>query len=95
MRFYPFLYRHLLVVSLLLFTACEDPSNVGLGLVGNDGGEPIVEQLPFETIEMVDLEGIEDNTGQHLVGQVDVPLMGQISATAYIDFLSNTTLDQN
>ncbi len=95
MRFYPFLYRHLLVASLLLFTACEDPSNVGLGLVGNDGGEPIVEQLPFETIEMVDLEGIEDNTGQHLVGQVDDPLMGQISATAYIDFLSNTTLDQN
>lgn len=94
MRFYSSLYRHLLVASLLLFTACEDPSNVGLGLVGNDGGQPIIEQFPLETIELVDLEGIEDNTGQHLVGQVDDPMMGQISATAYIDFLSNTTLDQ-
>lgn len=94
MRFYPPLYRYLLVASLLLFTACEDPSNVGLGLVGNDGGQPIVEQFPLETIELVDLDGIEDNTGQHLVGLVDDPMMGQISATAYIDFLSNTTLDQ-
>jgi hypothetical protein len=94
MHSYRFLFRAPLLVLFTLLIACEDPSNVGLGLVGGEGGEPVVEELALSSADAVPGTGIRDNTPQHLVGQVDDPVMGQFNATAYIDFLSNTTLDE-
>lgn len=77
--------------ALLLLTACEDPSNVGLGLVGEGGGEPVVQRVdvsPFEAVAAA--RDVTGNRQRLLAGRVADPLLGTISATGYFDF---TALD--
>lgn len=80
--------------SLLLF-ACEDPSSVGLGLVGDDSGQPITETLELSTFESAPEVGIVDNLGEFLAGSVNDPTMGSISAVGYFDIRSNNNLSEN
>lgn len=81
-----------LVLPLFLF-ACEDPSSVGLGLVGDDeGGIPNTRVIPLETLRGVPDDGIRDNAGQVLAGQVVDPTFGTISTMGFIDFRSNLDL---
>ncbi len=75
-----------ILVGLLTLTACDDPSNVGIELVEEGGGEPVVRVL---TPSMIEEEPINDITGavpRVLVGQVNDPMLGTITATGYLDF---------
>ncbi len=84
-----------LLPALLLLAACEDPSNVGLGLIGESGGEPDVISVPVQTFEPAPLRDItggaillnqSNPTPRFLAGVVDDPLVGTTTATGYIDF---------
>ncbi len=71
---------------LLFLTACEDPSNVGIGLIDEQGGEPVSVVIPASTFEN---EPHDDETGgsaRILAGIVHDPALGTISAKGYIDF---------
>lgn len=72
--------------------ACEDPSSVGLGLVGDDSGQPITQAIEMTTFQASDDSGIIDNNGEVFVGMVEDPTLGTTVATGYLDFQSNTTL---
>ena len=75
-----------LLAALLVLTACDDPSNVGIDLVEEGGDEPVVRVL---TPSMVEEEPIQDITGavpRILAGQVNDPMLGAITATGYLDF---------
>ena len=81
--------------AVLLLTACEDPSNVGLGLIGESGGEPEVVSLPVESYtpeEIRDVTGgaviltSSNTTPRFLAGHVEDPLIGTIRATGHVDF---------
>jgi len=75
-----------ILVGLLTLTACDDPSNVGIELVEEGGGEPVVRVL---TPSMIEEEPINDITGavpRVLAGQVNDPMLGTITATGYLDF---------
>lgn len=80
---------------LLLLSACEDPSNVGLGLIGESGGEPELISLPVEDLLPTDapehMGGVVAHVGTNptprfLAGTVDDPLLGFIEAMGYVDF---------
>ncbi len=74
------------VVSFSLLSGCDDPSSVGLELVGGSKGEPI----DFSVVPSTFLnEPGRDVTGARarvLVGVVDDPVAGSISAAGYLDF---------
>lgn len=80
--------------AALVLTACEDPSNVGLGLVGETGGEPEVVTVslqPYAPIEVRDVTGgpvsaTANTTLRFFAGMVADPLIGSLDATGYVDF---------
>ncbi len=82
--------RSLLLIAPLLalgLTACEDPSNVGLDLVGGEGGAPVVVTLDataFEPAPLVDPS--PDTSRTVLAGYVDDPIFSTLSATGHLDF---------
>ncbi|MEM1125635.1 MAG: hypothetical protein AAGI71_03215 [Bacteroidota bacterium] len=81
------------LMATLVLAACEDPSNVGLGLVDEQGGTPLVRTVaPTETAasELGDLTG---NAEQVLVGTVEDPVTGTVTTEAYIDFVAPGGLD--
>lgn len=76
---------------VLLLTACEDPSNVGLGLVGEEVDAPdiiMVTPSRFDTVATSDVTG---NVSRVLAGRVEDALAGTVEATGYVDFLSTTS----
>lgn len=85
----------LVVGFLLLLPACDDASNVGLG-VGPDslrGGvaKQVTVAPALDTTRQPPLTGLqfqpEQQTWRFLVGRVDDPLSGTIEADAYLDVL--------
>ncbi|WP_457651998.1 hypothetical protein [Rhodocaloribacter sp.] len=78
------------VLFLLAFTAaCEDPSNVGIDLVGNQGGDPVVVNVPpavFEIEPISDITGTTTQILRTLSGRVEDPLLGTIVSTGNVDF---------
>lgn len=81
--------------ALLLLAACEDPSNVGLG-VGGDlaGGEPVTVRLTPTTFESETFEDLSGNLSRVLVGDVQDPILGRMTARGYFDVVSpNLTPD--
>ncbi len=83
-----------LALAALLFAACDDPSNVGLGLVGDEGGTPEVVRvaLPLASFDTAERTG---NANQSLAGVTVDPVLGTISAAAYLDFGSASILNTN
>jgi hypothetical protein len=87
------IYRaSILSAGFLFFSACEDPSAVGLDLVDSDGGVPVVQRIVFDRLETTSGDGLVDNTTTLQAGLVDDPVAGSIEATGYIDFLENLVL---
>ena len=86
-------------VALLAVAACDDPSTVGAGVGPNPlgGGEPKtldVAPSSFDTVNEPSTTG-NSNTLQSwrmLVGQVNDPLAGTITANGYFDVLGRATL---
>ena len=77
---------------MLALAACGDPSNVGIGLVEEGGGEPVVRVLSPSLIEEVPINDITGAVPRVLAGQVNDPMFGTITATGYIDFQSTDTV---
>ena len=84
-----------IVLAALLLSACEDPSNVGLGLIGESGGEPRALSLPvasFTPRDVADVTGggvtlgSTNPTPRVIAGAVSDPLVGDVSAVAHLDF---------
>ncbi|HEX7070778.1 MAG TPA: hypothetical protein VF190_08225 [Rhodothermales bacterium] len=86
-----------LLLLALLSGACEDPSNVGLGLIGESGGAPEVVPFAvqsFDTLHVSDIMGgailvgsSSNTTPRFIAGTVDDPLVGPLSAIAHVDFV--------
>ncbi len=74
-----------LLCGLVLLAACDDPSNVGIGLV-DEQGEPEVRAFSASLFEAEPLKDITGNAQRVLAGQVEDPLLGTLGATAYLDF---------
>ena len=89
-------YFFFLSISVLLFfsSACEDPSNVGLGLLDDAGGAPIVEEVPFSSFESKELRGVTGGINRFLAGQVNDPVLGEFVSEGYIDFFSGVLPDE-
>ena len=75
-----------ILVGLLALTACDDPSNVGIELVEEGGGEPVVRVLTPSVIEQEPINDITGAVPRVLAGQVNDPMLGTITATGYLDF---------
>lgn len=88
------------LLALFLAAGCEDPSNVGLGIIGEGDREPSrlrleSAQLPSERAPRI-TGGIRTGTTysgpeRYLVGIADDPVFGPIEAKAYVDFATPTT----
>lgn len=85
-----------LAALALALAACQDPSGVGIGLLGESGGVPTglvvaADSVRIATGEEPVLGGYGDGTSglrpqpRVLVGHVEDPLVGTASATAYLD----------
>jgi hypothetical protein len=87
----------------LVLTACQDPSGVGLGLVGEEGGTPGSAVVAAASVSLG--EAGEAATGGFgnpgatvlpqahvLVGRVEDPLAGGAEATAYLDVRPPSTV---
>lgn len=83
------------VGAFLFLAACQDPSGVGLGVIGEEGTDPNVSVV---AVDMLELREQDDFTGgfarslspvqsRILVGAATDPLLGNASAFAYADFI--------
>jgi hypothetical protein len=74
------------LIAPLLFAGCDDPSAVGLDIIGEVGGDPVIMDVPPVITQ---LETAGELTGQNsrvLVGHVEDPLFGTFRTHAYLDF---------
>jgi hypothetical protein len=74
-----------LAVSLFAI-GCDDPSNVGLDVIGDVGGDPIIEDFAPEIGLAASRDEVTGQNSRILVGQVNDPLLGTVRAHAYVDF---------
>jgi hypothetical protein len=82
----------LLVALLFSSTGCDDPSNVGQGLLDAQSNDTQVVSLAgasLSTAERGDLTGGNSAIGslRVLFGQVDDPVIGSIAAHGFVDFV--------
>ena len=84
---HPFLPALLGALFLLTCAACEDPSNVGLGLIG-EGGEPVLERVDATRLDTTARRDVTGNTQRLLAGTVADPLLGTITAEGFLDVLN-------
>lgn len=75
-----------MLASLLALAACDDPSNVGIGLVEGGGSEPVVRVLAPSVLGEEPLNDITGSVPRVLAGQVNDPMLGTISAVGHLDF---------
>lgn len=81
------LYLAAAVVAVVLtVTACEDPSNVGLGLVGEQGGHPATSEAEITNFGPESPERPANMPDRVLTGRADDPLVGVVSSDGYLDF---------
>ncbi len=75
-----------LLLSLVLFVSCDNPtSEIGLGLL-EEGIEPVVTTVNPTVFDSGTLRDITGAVPRMLVGHVVDPLLGAIVSTGYIDF---------
>ncbi|MDX1439202.1 MAG: DUF4270 family protein [Rubricoccaceae bacterium] len=82
------------VVLVLFVAACQDPSGVGLELIGEEGSDPNVLVALAASIEVVEQEdftggfanGNSPLQSRLMVGAASDPLLGDVTAEAYLDF---------
>lgn len=77
---------------MLLIAGCDDPSNVGQGLLDAQSSDTQVVSLPGASLEVAargDLTGGNTAIGalRVLFGTVDDPVVGTLDATGYVDFV--------
>ncbi len=85
---------------LLLLAACQDPSGVGLNVIGEEGTDPNVIVVAVDTILIDEQDDLTGGLGgglspiqtRVLVGATPDALLGDVSANAYIDFRPPDTI---
>lgn len=103
----PWVWARGAILPLLIsigVAACDDPSNVGLGLIGEGDSEPMrVElsgsELPAERAAPV-TGGVRSGatfTGppRYLIGAAEDPIFGTIEAKGYVDFSTPASIGNN
>lgn len=85
----------LLATSALLFlTACEDASNVGLGLVGEEqGGQPVIREVEPAAFRNEPLTRPRGSLPRVLAGRVIDPLTGTVEVDGYFDMSTAASSD--
>ena len=79
---------------VMVLAACEDPSNVGLGLIGEgQGGQPVIRQADPSSFENAPLVRPGGSQPRILAGRVIDPLTGTIAADGYFDLSSGADSD--
>lgn len=84
----------------LLLAACQDPSGVGLDVIGEEGTDPNVTVVAVNSIlldEQDDLTGglgggLSPVQSRVLVGATPDALLGDVSANAFVDFRPSDTI---
>lgn len=76
----------LILSSLVVLAACEDPGTVGLGLVEDAGGVPIVTEGGISEFAQEGSANVISRLDRFMAGQVNDPLTGEFNAIGYIDF---------
>lgn len=86
------------LAALLMLAGCEDPSGVGLELIGETGGQPVRTEVAAPGVAVVDTftaftGGVVTTSATFartqstvLAGAAVDPLLGPVTASAYIDF---------
>ena len=82
-----------LVVTAAVLVGCDDPSAVGIGIIGDRGGEPIVEVSEAESAGHVATRSVTGQAQRFLIGSVVDDLLGGIQANAYVDFVPSAVSD--
>ena len=82
-------------ILIITASACEDPTNVGLGLIGEQGGAPYIVELKATSFESHAVRDITGNSTRILVGSVDDPLVGKIVSNGFIDFIRPASISAN
>lgn len=82
--------RLLIVVMIgtvaLSLSACDDPTSVGLDIIGDRGGTPQVHDLPPLDLSASHVPQVTGNNERTLLGYLDDPLLGTARGHAYVDF---------
>lgn len=87
-------WRTLCLAALVIgvFSACEDPSNVGIGLVDEEeGGLPEVRNVDLMAFRSASLPRANGSAPRVITGQVEDPLIGTTIAEGYVDLSSSAS----
>lgn len=76
-------------IGTMTVTGCEDSSDVGVGLVGEEA-PPRAFTLEGRDVEPTTFAPVSGNRRRVLVGRVSDPLFGDVMAKGYVDFTSPT-----
>lgn len=87
-----------LLAGLLFSTGCDDPSNVGQGLLDPQTGDTQVTSLSPSDLSLgdrSDLTGGNAASGaiRALTGRVDDPVLGRIQSTGFVDFVPSSQFE--
>jgi hypothetical protein len=74
-----------LLVSIAA-VGCENPTSVGLDVIGEIGGDPVIRSLDPNLESRTAFEEVTGQNQRILVGHVNDPILGAIRADAYLDF---------
>lgn len=74
------------LITPLLLLGCDDPSAVGLDIIGEVGGEPVIVDLPPTVNDVTVVDQVTGQNPRVLVGHVEDPLFGTFRTHAYLDF---------
>ncbi len=73
-------------IAALSLTACDDPTSVGIEIIGDRGGEPQIRALPPTQFSAEHVAEVTGNNERTLLGYLEDPLLGTIRSHAYLDF---------
>ncbi len=86
-----------LAAAFLLLSAagCEDPSNVGIGLIDDQTVGPETAILQPSRFEPSPYDDVTGNNDRILAGQVQDPMLAAITAHGYVDFALESSASGN
>ncbi|MEX0599012.1 MAG: hypothetical protein WD205_00135, partial [Rhodothermales bacterium] len=75
----------------LLLSACDDPSNVGEGLIGPQSGIPFTNQFPISDFRPASIFQPDNLAPRVLAGRVEDPALGTYTVRGYVDIIAVTS----
>ncbi len=86
--------------AFIFLAACQDPSGVGLDVIGEEAADPNVSVVSTDMVSLADQDnltggfasGLSPVQSRVLVGAATDPLLGDVSAFAYVDFVPPSSI---